>query len=278
MPSSTVGTSEEQEYVLGTHHAEVERLGLQHRLWSAQAFALWERAGFRPGHTLLDVGCGPGHASFDLAQIVGAGGRVIGLDASARFVTHFQAQARSRDVTNVEARVCDVQRVDVPEQSVDGAYARWLLCFVADPAAVVRGVARALRRGGAFAIQDYFNYRTLGLAPRSDVMERVIAAVERSWRERGGDPDVVGRLPAMLESCGLVLRELRPILRVARPGEPLWYWPETFFRNFVPALVESGHLSAADQRAFELEWAARGADPHSFMVTPTVYDVLAVKP
>ena len=41
----------ENEYVLGTDEAERVRLGLQHRLWSAQAFACWERAGIKPGLT-----------------------------------------------------------------------------------------------------------------------------------------------------------------------------------------------------------------------------------
>ena len=55
----------EHEYVLGTDRAELERLGLQHQLWSEHAPRAWERAGFQRGMKLLDVGCGPGFATFD---------------------------------------------------------------------------------------------------------------------------------------------------------------------------------------------------------------------
>ena len=81
------------EYVLGTDAIEAKRLGLQHRIWSAAAHHLWELAGVRPGITVMDLGCGPGHATFDLATIVGgasperaAQGRVIALDESATFL------------------------------------------------------------------------------------------------------------------------------------------------------------------------------------------------
>ena len=269
--------STEREYVLGTHEEELARLGLQHRLWGAQAYAIWERAGFRPGMTLLDVGCGPGHATFDLAALAGAQGRVIAVDVSSRFASHVQAQAAARGVTNVDVHVGDVEQLEVAAGSVDGAYARWVLCFVRDPAAVVSAVARALRPGAAFAVQDYFNYTALALAPRSRIFEKLIAAVAASWREAGGDPDLVGRLPAIMDACGLELREVRPILRTARPHEPLWQWPTTFFRNFVPLLVRSGHLSAQDAAAVVEEWEARSRDPHTFFQTPPVFDVIGVK-
>src|SRR5262247_3920166 len=53
-------TTEEREYVLGTDDGELQRLGFQLRVWSAPAFALWERAGVHVGASVLDVGCGPG--------------------------------------------------------------------------------------------------------------------------------------------------------------------------------------------------------------------------
>ena len=77
-PSEQNGPSREQrEYVLGTNDAEIARLGLQHRLWYAYAYALWERAGIGPGMTVLDAGCGPGFATQDLAALVGPKGKII---------------------------------------------------------------------------------------------------------------------------------------------------------------------------------------------------------
>ena len=63
-----------KDYVLGTHDEEIERLGLQHRVWQQRAFEGWRSAGIGPGQTVLDVGCGPGYAALDLAELVGASG------------------------------------------------------------------------------------------------------------------------------------------------------------------------------------------------------------
>src|SRR5258708_21651917 len=68
---SGMTTAAERDYVLGTHDDEVARLGLQHRVWRARALDAWRRPGFTVGQTLLDIGCGPGLASADLAEIVG---------------------------------------------------------------------------------------------------------------------------------------------------------------------------------------------------------------
>ena len=72
----------ERDYVLGTNDEEIQRLALQHRVWRPRALDAWRRAGFTAGQTLLDVGCGPGHATVDLAGIVGPSGRVVAVDRS----------------------------------------------------------------------------------------------------------------------------------------------------------------------------------------------------
>lgn len=276
--------SNETEYVLGTDQAELARLELQHRLWSAQAFALWERAGFAPGQTILDVGCGPGFATWDLSQLAGPTGNIIAVDESERFIHFLKSDIATRSQTTANrtapilARVGDVQRLDLTEGTVDSAYARWVLCFVRDPEAVVAGVAKALKPGGVFAVQDYFNYTALTLAPRSEAIDRIIRAVHQSWRDHGGDDDVVARLPAIMSRCGLKVREIKPILRVATPDSPLWQWPNSFFRNYVPRLVEMGFVTRDEQRAFQEDWAIRSRDPHTFFMTPPVFDVIAQKP
>ncbi|HTE44960.1 MAG TPA: methyltransferase domain-containing protein, partial [Gemmatimonadaceae bacterium] len=87
MPSSN-----DRDYVLGTHDEEIARLGLQHSVWRPRALAAWQRAGFNVGQTIVDVGCGPGYATLDLAELVGATGHVVAIDRSRRFLDALDAR------------------------------------------------------------------------------------------------------------------------------------------------------------------------------------------
>jgi len=267
-----------RDYILGTHDAELRRLGSQHGHWREQALAAWQHAGVRRGSTVLDAGCGPGFGALDLANLVSPTGRVIAVDESPRYIDHLRSQAAAAGITHIETHVGDVQRMDLPEACADAAYLRWVLCFVPDPDAVIAGLARALRPGGRVAVQDYYRYHAMSMGPPSAVFDRVVQAVDASWRKRGGDPDIGCRLPAMMERHGLRVRRIEPLVRAARPSDSLWDWPGTFFRVFIPTLVGLGLVTADDQREFEAMWTARSNEPGAFFVTPPMIEIVAEKP
>ena len=288
--------STEKSYVLGTHDAEAVRLGLQHRLWSDAAHAAWRRAGIKPDSKVLDVGCGPGFGTFDLAQIVTGmtgGGLVVAMDESERYVERVTQGAAARGHQgNVIAVRGDVQHVGAALGEAkdrlsprgytggsffDAAYARWVLCFVPDPEAVVRGVAASLKPAGRFVVHDYFNYESMTIAPRDKAFTRVIQAVGASWRARGGDPDVVARIPGFMHRCGMDVEVLDVHQRVCRPHEPMWAWPDTFFRGYIPTLVEYGNLTPEEGRAGLAAWDRACADPDGFMSVPPMYEVIGRK-
>jgi ubiquinone/menaquinone biosynthesis C-methylase UbiE len=268
----------EREYVLGTGDAELARLGFQHQVWASATAAAWERGGFRPGARILDVGCGPGYATFDLAHLVGPAGHVLAVDVSARFIDYLDAERRRRGVEHVEARVEDLEELSVSAASVDGAFARWVLCFVRRPEVVVQHVARALRPGGAFVVMDYCNYEGFTVAPRDAAIDRVVAAVARSFRRHGGDPNVGSALPAFMRGAGLEVRTLRPLVRLARPGSALWEWPGSFFTRYVLNLVQMGEITDEERLAFLRAWEERSRSPDAFLLTPPMVEVVGVKP
>jgi SAM-dependent methyltransferase len=269
--------TDQQEYALGTNDAEIVRLGVQHKIWSASAFAIWERAGIAAGATVLDIGCGPGYTSYDLAGVVTSKGKVIAIDESTRFIEHLKARLRHDTDIPIDARVGDVQKLDLPANSIDAAYQRWVLCFVPDPEAVIRGVAKALKPGGTFAIQDYMNYEGVLLAPESKAFRRFMAVVSGAWNERGGDTKVGLRLPALLAKHGLTPREIRPLHRVARPKSQLWTWPTIFIETYAPKLVEEGRLTREEHKALLRDWDQRSNDPGAFFCSPPMVDIIAVK-
>lgn len=269
-------------YVLGTGMDESVRLGLQHRLWSASAHQLWEIARVQPGNTVLDLGCGPGHAALDLAQIVGPTGRVIAIDESASFLKQLHDQAVARKQHQIERVLGDVQDLQAvlseERELVDVAYARWVFCFLSRPEDVVKGLSQLMKPGGRVAVQDYFNYdRCLTLGPRREAFTKVISAVAASWRVRGGDTDIMGRLPGMFLKHGFDIQHLGVNQKVARPGDTMWHWPNSFWQTFVPKLVEMGFITAEDRAAFEATWAEASQDPASFIQMPPVFDLVVVK-
>lgn len=280
------------EYVLGTGQDETARLGLQHRLWSWAAHRLWERAGIRPGLHVLDAGCGPGHAAMDMAQIVGHTGRVVGLDESAGFLKELGDEAKARKLTNVERVLGDVQDMSAAlpgrQATFDLAYLRWVLCFVSRPEEVIRGLANLVKPGGRVAIQDYFNYEfSIKVAPRIPAFERVVEAIGRSWRARGGNPDIMADIPGLLLKHGFAIRSLDVVQRVARApaafpqpfggGDSMWHWPDTFFRTFTPKLVPTGFLTQAEADAGLAAWDHACQDPAAFCLMPSVFEIVAVK-
>lgn len=280
------------EYVLGTDEVELSRLGMQNQLWSDAAHQLWARAGIRLGQRVLDVGCGPGYASLDMAQIVRDEGFVLGIDESPNYVAHLNQQADARHIRNCAAVVGDVQQIQSVlaaeatrraagrgdlHDSFDLAYARWVLCFVPDPAAVVAGVAAALKPGGRFCVQDYFNYESMSMAPRSKAWERTVAATAQSWRARGGDPDIVARLPRMMRENGLTVEHIGVHQRIARPTDTMWQWVHIWWKIYAPKLVAMGLLAQADCDALLNQLDDPEGNGVEFVVAPPVYDIVGVR-
>ena len=265
----------ERDYVLGTHDEEIERLGLQHRVWAPQATAAWRRAGFTAGQTLVDVGCGPGWAALDLAGIVGPRGAVVGLDRSRRFLDALGAAARARGIANVTARECDLDEDALGIEGADGAWSRWVYAFVRTPREVLAKVVAAVRPGGTLVLHEYSDYRAWRLSPRSEVFEAFVREVMASWRDAGGEPDIGLELPRWLEELGCDVLERRAIAEVATPRDHVWQWPKAFVQVGLDRLVELGRMDAAGADAVRAEFAAVEAAPGAFQVTPTVLEVVA---
>ncbi|MCP3896123.1 MAG: methyltransferase domain-containing protein, partial [Bacteroides sp.] len=73
-------TNETDEYRFGYTNVELERLKYQHLVWANENQRFISRAGFSKGATLVDLGCGPGYTTLDLAKVVGPGGKIIAVD------------------------------------------------------------------------------------------------------------------------------------------------------------------------------------------------------
>ena len=278
MAASTAKKEADGDYILGSDRQELERLRFQHHAWIQQGYALFERAGLRTGQVVLDLGCGPGFTSFELARVVGLTGRVIARDQNRRFLDHLAAERERLGLAQIEPSLGPVEELELPPEQLDAAYARWLFCWLAEPEKVLQLVTRALRRGGVILLQEYLDWGAMKLMPRSAAFERVVAGCLSSWREGGATIDLAEHVPALAAACGLQVEHFRPIARLGRVGSLEWRWLTEFFGGYLPKLVERGLLTAEDLQRYHDDWARRTAEGTSYCMTPTMADVVLRKP
>ena len=106
----------------------------------------------RPGERVLDLACGPGGAGLAAAKLVGSRGEVVLSDVVAEMTSIAAARAAAIGLTNVTARVLDLERVDEPDGSYDVVLCREGLMFAPEPALAAREIRRVLRPGGRVAL------------------------------------------------------------------------------------------------------------------------------
>ena len=267
----------EREYVLGTHDEEIDRLGMQHRVWRNRMTACWQRAGFGVGQKLIDAGAGPGYATLDLAQIVEDKGCVLALELSERFVEWGKSVLQANAVQNVDYRVHDLVNDQLTESGFDGAWCRWVLSFVSDPAGVIANVSEALRPGGRFAIHEYVDYSTWQYLSPKPEQAAFNELTMRNWRSAGGEPNIGFALPDMLVKAGMKVVHAEPVFFSIRPCDYAWQWPKRWIEGSSKKLVESGILTQDKADALLDELKEAEADANTIMLSPSVIELVAVK-
>jgi len=276
-----MSVTDDQRYPFGYGDEELQRLGEQHRVWQDENQRLLSRAGFHEGDTLVDLGCGPGFTTLDLARRVGPTGRIIAVDRDGeRSIPRLREATEAAGFENVEARVADLERFDLPPGSVDGVYGRWVLMYLPDgeARALATRVAKWLRPGGACALAEFCNYRHIGVYPPLEHFGLVVEALMRGAAgERGGNPEIGCVLPGLLDEAGLDV-ELAVATKAIRTGTVEWRWPDTLFRQILPMLVDKGYLAGEIQDDFIAEWEERSRDPSTVFFSSPVLEVVGRRP
>src|SRR6185369_12659825 len=124
-----------------------------HSSRTARSSAAYLLGRLRPGLNLLDVGCGPGTITADLAELI-APGRVAAIDAADAAIDGARAVLAERGLSNVELSVGDVYALEFPDQSFDVVHAHQVLQHLGDPVAALAEMRRVIRPGGVVAARD----------------------------------------------------------------------------------------------------------------------------
>lgn len=181
------------------HHPSVLR---SHTWRTAVNSAAYLLGSLQEGQDLLDVGCGPGTITLDLAELV-APGRVVGVDASAEVVGHADELRRSRAVPNAEFRVDDVYDLGFPDASFDVVHAHQVLQHLTDPVAALVEMRRVLRPGGILAVRDS-DYGAFVWAPELPELSRWLELYHRVTERNGAEADAGRHLFGWVQRAGFV--------------------------------------------------------------------------
>lgn len=275
LESSIVTAKKETDYVLGTNDEELNRLGLQHRVWRPTMLECWRRAGISFGSRVIDVGAGPGYATVDLAELVGPTGEVFAIERSARFLDFARNACAVRGLTNVQFREADLMHESLGPLQFDAAWCRWVASFVSSPEKLIQTIAGALRPGGVAIFHEYIHYRTLRITPRKPAVESFVNEVVESWRASGGEPDVALSFPTLFRAAGLQFVEVHPRVLTISPKDYAWQWPASFIDIHLERLLELGRVNSEWTEAVRREFREAESDPMTLMNTPMFLEIIA---
>jgi SAM-dependent methyltransferase len=116
---------------------------------------LLARAAPRPGASVLDIGCGSGTSTIALAERVGPGGRVVGVDIAAASVEVAQRRMAAAGLTQAEVLLADAATHPFPPAGFDLLVSRFGVMFFLEPVAAFAHLRAALKPGARVALAAF---------------------------------------------------------------------------------------------------------------------------
>jgi ubiquinone/menaquinone biosynthesis C-methylase UbiE len=258
---------EDGHYVIRGGIEGRERLRILGRVMAPTSRALFDRLELRDGLSVLDVGCGGGDATLELAARVAPSGRVLGIDIDTVKLDLAREEARQRGITNVEFRESDAARA-AGESEFDVVYARFLLTHLIAPDEAVAAFHRALRGGGVVAVED-IDCRGHFHHPASAALDRYYELYTEVAQRRGGDPNIGPRLPSLLRDAGFEEIGVAVVQPAGLDGEVKLIGPITM-ENVASAILAEGVATREEIDAVVEGLYAFARDEHTFASLPRV--------
>jgi ubiquinone/menaquinone biosynthesis C-methylase UbiE len=207
--TASTHTSRSSHYALGSSDAEHERL-----IWQAERVAplterLFREAGIDPGQRVLELGSGTGDVAMLVGRLVGSSGEVVGVERDSRSIARARARVAEAGLHHVSFTQCDVSQVR-SAKPFDVAVGRFILQFVSDPVAVLRGLSQLVRPGGAFAFHEVSYAPFLALSADLPLWSAAASLLHETLQRSGANTEIGVALHQMFQEAGLPA----PIMRM----------------------------------------------------------------
>jgi ubiquinone/menaquinone biosynthesis C-methylase UbiE len=240
------------------HHESVLR---SHRWRTATNSAAYLLPHLACGMSVLDIGCGPGTITIDLAALV-APGRVSGIDYGSAVVA--EASAAGAGVTNLSFAVGDVRGLSDDDGSFDVVHAHQVLQHLTDPVAALREMRRVCRPGGIVAARDA-DYAAMAWYPRIPALADWMALYQQVARSNGAEPF----LRHWAHRAGFTdVTSSASVWCYSTESERQWWgglWADRVVAsNFAGQAIDRGFADAAQLAALSDGWREWAADPDAW--------------
>jgi SAM-dependent methyltransferase len=248
----------EERYTHG-HHETV----LRSHTWRTVAnSAAYLADHFVPGASVLDVGCGPGTITADIASM---GATVIGIDAAADVVE------KAREL-GVDARVGDAYALDFADDSFDVVHSHQTLQHLARPVDALREFRRVVKSGGVVGVRDV-DYAGTVLYPETEGLALWAALYQKVHRSNGGEPDAGRRLKAWAQAAGFEdVTVTTSVWTFASDEDRAWWggmWADRVLQSaFATDALGKNLATQAELDLISQAWRDWAADPDGYMAMP----------
>jgi SAM-dependent methyltransferase len=252
-----------------------ERLRILARVMRPTTLSLFDRVGIEPGMACLDIGCGGGDVTLDLAGLIGPKGRIVGWDIDETKLELARREAEEKGFSNVEYRFSDLRQSEAASE-FDVVYTRFLLTHLSDPAGAVARLRQAARPGGVVIIED-IDVGGMFCHPFSAAFQRLVEIYTQAAQRRGGDPDIGLRLPGLLLDAGFERVQVNVVQPAGIDGEVKLIVAVTM-ENIADSVVVDGIAgkNEVDRVIAKLYELAR--DKRSFVGHPRVVQAWGYRP
>lgn len=190
---------------------ELARLKMQATVAIGAEREIWKAAGLKPGMNVLDLACGPGFISCELARAVETG-TVTGVDISEELIFTAQQAKAFEKVQNVSFRTDNIYGLDLPDGAFDFVYARFVFQHLEKPQLALQNILRVLKPGGVLCVLDIDDNWT-SFAPESAAFVKFIRKAGAGQKRKGGNRLIGSQLFGMLTAAGFknVSTKIQPL-------------------------------------------------------------------
>ncbi|WP_328500932.1 methyltransferase domain-containing protein [Streptomyces sp. NBC_00457] len=241
--SKPQGKARETAVYTHGHHESVLR---SHTWRTAANSAAYLLGSLTPRMRILDIGCGPGTITADLAALVPEG-HVTGVDRAPEILDRARDTAAERGLTNTGFAVADVHALDFPDDTFCVVHAHQVLQHVGDPVRALREMVRVTKPGGFIAVRDA-DYAAMTWYPASSGLDDWLDLYRRVARANGGEPDAGRRLKSWALAAGLTdITATSGTWTYSAPDERAWWsglWADrTLASAYAERATAGGHAT-----------------------------------